>query len=144
MGLVEHDFVQILSLGGISLKSSPLDEIAFISKGMSVGGLKILMEQLGWRRKVMAEALSLELETLELHLVSGDVLPCYLTEQSLEIARLASKGAFSFGGVTWFNTWLNSPNIEFAQQTPFSVINTIRGRAMAERVMLGLDAGVVG
>ncbi|MGO3786182.1 MAG: antitoxin Xre/MbcA/ParS toxin-binding domain-containing protein [Pseudoalteromonas prydzensis] len=61
-----------------------------------------------------------------------------MSENALELARLSSFRAAYFGNIDNWNTWLDTPNVQFDNQPPRTIMTSIRGRELI-RCSMGLQ-----
>ncbi len=135
------DFISIATNGAINKLSSPVDEIEVINKGISVGNLKQLQIKLKFDMPTSARILHTTKRTLERYVQGKKPLNPVISENILALARLATFGTEYFGSVERWKDWLNTPNVQFKNQTPASVIHTQQGREYIKRVIGGLKYG---
>ncbi|MBE0421354.1 DUF2384 domain-containing protein [Pseudoalteromonas nigrifaciens] len=133
------DFLNVVTLGKLNTHSNPMAEIATAKIGITTAGLRAFSTLMHWEMGVIAKALG----TTERTLIRNKEKPLnkQISENALEIARLSSFGAAYFGSINDWNTWLDTANVQFDNQTPRSMINSIRGRELIRRVINGLQYG---
>jgi len=64
-----------------------------------------------------------------------------ISENAIEVARLSNFGIAYFSSIDNWNTWLDTPNIQFDNQPARAIMNSIRGRELIRRVISGLQHG---
>ncbi|ATC94720.1 type II toxin-antitoxin system Xre/ParS family antitoxin [Pseudoalteromonas tunicata] len=141
MNLVDTDYLGIVTNGKVTIHSNAIDEINIATEGLTVNGVKSLGKKLNWDHNLLAFSIGTTTRTLERYSADKKRLGAKVSENALEIARISSQGTAYFGDVKRWNEWLNTPNTQFGNQEPKSVIHTIRGRELIKRVLLGLEYG---
>ncbi|MDP5213380.1 DUF2384 domain-containing protein [Pseudoalteromonas tunicata] len=141
MNLVDTDYIGIVTNGKVTIHSNAIDEINIATEGLTVNGVKSLGKKLNWDHNLLAFSIGTTTRTLERYSADKKRLGAKVSENALEIARISSQGTAYFGDVKRWNEWLNTPNTQFGNQEPKSVIHTIRGRELIKRVLLGLEYG---
>ncbi|MDC9530304.1 MbcA/ParS/Xre antitoxin family protein [Pseudoalteromonas sp. Angola-7] len=133
------DFLNVVTLGKLNTHSNPMAEIATAQIGITTAGLRAFSTLMHWEMGVIAKALG----TTERTLLRNKEKPLnkQISENALEIARLSSFGAAYFGNIDSWNTWLDRPNVQFDNQPPRSMMDSIRGRELIRRVINGLQYG---
>lgn len=141
MNVIETDYLGVVTDGRVTIHSNTIDEINVATQGVTVSAIKSLGKELNWDANILATSIGTTTRTLERYSKDRKRLNAKLSENALEVARISSQGIAYFGDVKRWNEWLSTPNIQFANQEPKSVIHTIRGRALIKRVILGLEYG---
>jgi len=141
MNAVETDYLGVVTDGRVTIHSNTIDEINVATQGVTVSAIKLLAKELNWDANILATSIGTTTRTLERYSKDRKRLSAKLSENALEVARISSQGIAYFGDVKRWNEWLSTPNIQFANQEPKSVIHTIRGRELIKRVILGLEYG---
>lgn len=133
------DFLNVVTLGKLDKHSNPMAEIATAQLGITTAGLRAFSILMGWEMGVIAKALG----TTERTLLRNKEKPLnkQISENALEVARLSGFGASYFGNIDSWNAWLDTPNVQFDNKPPRSMMNSIRGRELIRRVINGLQYG---
>jgi putative toxin-antitoxin system antitoxin component (TIGR02293 family) len=141
MNILEHDFISVVSGGKITKNSNAIEEIGVATHGLKATSINVLGKQLQWDAVVIAKAIGTTVRTLERHKQDKKPLGIKLSENALELARLSTIGISYFGDVKRWNEWLNTPNTQFDNKEPKTVVHTIRGRELIKRIIRGLEYG---
>ena len=133
------DLINVVSEGALSIYSNPISEIATAKKGLTTVGLRAFITVMHWDMKQTAKVLG----TTERTLLRNKEKPLskQISENALEVARLSSFGAEYFGSVDSWNQWLETPHMQFENEPPQRLMNSIRGRELIRRVINGLKYG---
>lgn len=91
----------------------------------------------------LAKSIGTTVIILEYHRKNKTRLNISVSEKVFELARLSTIGVVYFGNIDRWNNWLSTPNMQFYNQPPKSLIHTIRGRELIKRIVLGLEHGFV-
>jgi uncharacterized protein (DUF2384 family) len=59
----------------------------------------------------------------------------------MNILELDFIGTSYFGNVKRWNEWLNTPNTQFGNKEPKTVLHTIRGRELIKKIIQSLEYG---
>jgi putative toxin-antitoxin system antitoxin component (TIGR02293 family) len=137
--ITNPDFLNVVTLGELNTHSNPLAEISTAQTGITTAGLRAFSALMHWEMSVVATALGTTERTLLRN--KGKHLNKQISENALEVARLSSFGTNYFGDIDSWNTWLDTPNVQFNNKEPRSVMNSIRGRELIRRVINGLQYG---
>lgn len=135
------DFMKIVTGRKITSNSNPMDEIKVISFGVMPSDATQFREILGWNVTLFGEASGISVRTIQRHQKSNKPFGLSTSQTILELARLSLISVSYFGSVNRWNNWLMTPHIQFNNDKPFSVINTIRGREIIKRIVCGLGQG---
>lgn len=135
------DFVAVISDGVINQMSSPVDEIQFVEKGLSIEGFREFEVRLQLSAHVSDRLFHTSRRTLERAAKSNKRLSSSISENGLALARLATIGTEYFGSVKRWKDWLNTPHIQFNNLPPESVMHTQQGRELIKRIVRGMEYG---
>lgn len=135
------DFVSVITEGAINQMSSPVDEITVTQKGITVDGLQSFGKAMHWDTSMSTKVFRTTKRTLERHAKEHKPLSLNISENALDVARLATLGTGYFGNVERWNKWLTTPHIQFGNKPPQSVMYALRGREMIKRIIRGLEYG---
>jgi len=135
----KHDFINTITLGELNTHSSPMAEIAIVKVGLTTAGLRTFSTSIQWELSTLAKALG----TTERTLLRNKDKPLnkQISENAIEVARLSNFGIAYFSSIDNWNTWLDTPNIQFDNQPARAIMNSIRGRELIRRVISGLQHG---
>lgn len=136
---IKPDFLNVVTLGKLNTHSNPMAEIATAELGITTDGLRAFSALMQWEMGVVAKALGTTERTLARN--KQKPLSKQISENALEVARLSSFGAAYFGNIDNWNIWLDTPNVQFDNQAPRAMMNSIRGRELIRRVINGLKYG---
>lgn len=136
---LKPDFLNVVTLGKLNTHSNPMAEIATAELGITTDGLRAFSALMQWEMGVVAKALGTTERTLARN--KQKPLSKQISENALEVARLSSFGAAYFGNIDNWNIWLDTPNVQFDNQAPRAMMNSIRGRELIRRVINGLKYG---
>ena len=136
-----HKFVDILSNGKVNLSSNPLDEIELIQRGLDIKSVEKFRLQLGWDIQSFAKAIGTNTRTFESHKKEHKRLNATLSENTFELAHLASTCIDYFESIERWNKWLNTCSLQFSSKTPLTFVNTIAGRRLIRSVVNSLKYG---
>jgi putative toxin-antitoxin system antitoxin component (TIGR02293 family) len=139
--IVKRDMLKLISGGKLSLGSNPIAEINLATMGLDTSSILALGRHMHWDLNSTAKAIGATTRTLERHRVDNKPLNIKVSENALEIARLSSIGIEYFGDIARFNEWLSTPNTQFDNKKPVTVIHTVRGRELIKRIIRGLEYG---
>lgn len=137
------DAVNIVSGGKVHKRSSPYDEVIAVRKGFRVSTVNRLGQFMDWDKKSIAKYLHTTPKTLERYAKDRKPLNITISESALDIAKLTNMGIEYFGNVDRWKRWLNTPNIQFNNDTPNSVLDTATGRDLIRRIIRGFEYGFV-
>lgn len=135
----KHDFINTVTLGELNTHSSPMAEIAIVKVGLTTAGLRTFSTSIQWELSTLAKALG----TTERTLLRNKDKPLnkQISENAIEVARLSNFGIAYFSSIDNWNTWLDTPNVQFDNQPARAIMNSIRGRELIRRVISGLLHG---
>ncbi|MBE0422185.1 DUF2384 domain-containing protein [Pseudoalteromonas nigrifaciens] len=135
----KHDFINTVTLGELNTHSSPMAEIAIVKVGLTTAGLRTFSTSIQWELSTLAKALG----TTERTLLRNKDKPLnkQISENAIEVARLSNFGIAYFSSIDNWNTWLDTPNVQFDNQPARAIMNSIRGRELIRRVISGLQHG---
>ncbi|MAB61638.1 MAG: hypothetical protein CMK67_00620 [Pseudoalteromonas sp.] len=133
------DFLSIVSEEKVTKSSDPLSEIDFIHNGVTKAGVLALAETLHWDKKLIAENLDITVHFLMRN--KSKRLNKHLSENVLDIARLAQFGVEYFDNIDSFNYWLDNPSIELNGDSPRNYMNSILGRLLIKQTVNKLRYG---
>ena len=136
-----HKFVEVLSNGKVTLNSNPLDEIELIQRGLDIKSVEKFRLQLGWDIQSFAKAIGTNIRTLKRHKKEYTRLNATLSENTFELAHLASACIDYFENIERWNKWLNTYSLQFSSKTPLTFVNTIAGRRLIRNVINSLKYG---
>ncbi|MGE6460699.1 antitoxin Xre/MbcA/ParS toxin-binding domain-containing protein [Pseudoalteromonas tetraodonis] len=136
-----HKFVDILSNGKVTLSSNPLDEIELIQCGLDIKSVEKFRLQLRWDIQSFAKAIGANTRTFESHKKEHKRLNATLSENTFELAHLASTCIDYFESIERWNKWLNTCSLQFSSKTPLTFVNTIAGRRLIRNVVNSLKYG---
>jgi len=136
---IKHDFINTVTLGELNTHSSPMAEIAIVKVGLTTAGLRTFSTSIQWELSTLAKALG----TTERTLLRNKDKPLnkQISENAIEVARLSNFGIAYFSSIDNWNTWLDTPNVQFDNQPARAIMNSIRGRELIRRVISGLQHG---
>ena len=135
----KHDFINTVTLGELNTHSSPMAEIAIVKVGLTTAGLRTFSTSIQWELSTLAKALG----TTERTLLRNKDKPLnkQISENAIEVARLSNFGIAYFSSIDNWNTWLDTPNVQFDNQPARAIMSSIRGRELIRRVISGLQHG---
>lgn len=140
---VDIDFIKIVTGGKITYSSNPLDEIKVVSAGIIFSDVTLFRKSLSWNLTFLAKATGVSMKTIERHKKNNKPFNLSASQNMLELAKLSLVGVAYFGDVNRWNHWLTTPHIQFHNNKPTSVIDTIRGRELIKRIICGLEQGFI-
>lgn len=143
MNSIEYDFLKIISEGKIKNSSNLIEVIEFAKHGFNATAIYQLGRVLQWQPVTLAKSISTTVITLEYHRKNKTPLNKSVSEKVIELARLSTIGVVYFGNIERWNNWLSTPNMQFYNKPPKSLIHTIRGWELIKRIVLGLDHGFI-
>ncbi|WP_304182775.1 hypothetical protein [Pseudoalteromonas prydzensis] len=85
-----HKFVEVLSNGKVTLSSNPLDEIELIQCGLDINNVEKFRLELRWDIQSFAKAIGTSARSFERHKKEHKRLNAILSENTFELAHLAS------------------------------------------------------
>lgn len=133
------DFVDTLTCGTLTSSSNPITQIEVVQSGLTKAGVCALADALCWKYSEMASVLGLGQCTLTRN---KDVpLNKFVSESVFQLANLSNVGVVYFGNVNNWRNWLKTNNPQFGNAKPLSVLGTIRGRELIQRVINQLQYG---
>lgn len=134
---------QIASLLGLNTVSpiSDLDFIKITRKGLSKDILLNISKILGATQEKLSELMHVTPRTLQ-RLKPNEPLDIYTTEQTIEMAKVASMGLAFFGNVKDFQTWLNTPIISLNNQKPLDLLDTSFGCSAVINTLNRIQHGI--
>lgn len=134
-----HDFLNVVTLGKLNTHSNPMTEIAIVKEGLTTAGLCTFSTLMQWELSTLAKALG----TTERTLLRNKDKPLnkQISENAIEVARLSNFGIAYFSNIDNWNTWLDTPNVQFDNQPARAIMSSIRGRELIRRVISGLQHG---
>ena len=135
------DFIKIVTGGKITYSSNPLYEIKVVSAGIIFSDATLFRKNLCWNLTFLAKATGVSVKTIERHQKNNKPFNLSASQNMLELARLSLVGVAYFGNVNRWNHWLTTPHIQFHNNKPISVIDTIRGRELIKGIIFGLEQG---
>ena len=121
--------------------SNDADLIALARKGIKLASVQSLSEHLAVSMAKMSELLHTSQRTFQ-RKKKSDVLNSYISEQTIEIAQIVSKGLEIFGSREEFNEWLKTPLLSFGNQPPMNYLDTTFGTQFILRELGRLQHGV--
>lgn len=136
-----HKFVDILSNGKVNLSSNPLDEIELIQRGLDIKSVEKFRLELRWDIQSFAKAIGTNTRIFERHKKEHKRLNATLSENTFELAHLASTCIDYFENIERWNKWLNTCSLQFSSKTPLTFVNTIAGRRLIRNVVNSLKHG---
>ncbi|MBH0093648.1 antitoxin Xre/MbcA/ParS toxin-binding domain-containing protein [Pseudoalteromonas sp. SCQQ13] len=135
----KHDFLNVVTLGKLNTHSNPMPEIAIVKEGLTTAGLCTFSTLMQWELSTLAKVLGTTKRTLLRN--KDKPLNKQISENSIEVARLSNFGIAYFSSIDNWNTWLDTPNVQFDNQPARAIMNSIRGRELIRRVISGLQHG---
>lgn len=144
MNAIDNNFLDVVSDGEITSSSNLLEQIAFVKRGIKVDTIDLLGQKLKWKPTVLAKAIGTTATTLERHRKNKTSLNISVSENALEVAKLATFTISYLGSIERWNQWLNTANVQFDNQPPFNFIKFIRGRESIKRSILALESRLAG
>ncbi|MEW9799751.1 antitoxin Xre/MbcA/ParS toxin-binding domain-containing protein [Alteromonas sp. CYL-A6] len=135
------DVVNIVSGGKVNRESSLLDELSVIRNGLPVNTVRHLGTIMLWNKGMLAKHLHTTTKTLERCAKDNKPLNSQISESALDIAKLTDTGLAYFGSIERWRLWLNTPNMQFHNEKPSSVIDIATGRNLIRRIIRGLEYG---
>lgn len=113
MNTIDNDFLNVVSDGEITNSSNILEQIAFVKRGIKVDTIDLLGQKIKWKPTVLAKAIGTTATTLERHRKNKASLRLSVSENALELAKLATFAIRFFGNIERWNEWLNTANVQF-------------------------------
>ncbi|WP_193039221.1 antitoxin Xre/MbcA/ParS toxin-binding domain-containing protein [Pseudoalteromonas nigrifaciens] len=135
----KHDFLNVVTLGKLNTHSNPMPEIAIVKEGLTTAGLCTFSTLMQWELSTLAKVLGTTKRTLLRN--KDKPLNKQISENAIEVARLSNFGIAYFSSIDNWNTWLDTPNVQFDNQPARAIMNSIRGRELIRRVISGLQHG---
>ncbi|WP_254844960.1 antitoxin Xre/MbcA/ParS toxin-binding domain-containing protein [Pseudoalteromonas sp. SK18] len=135
------DFIKIVTGGKMTYSSNPLCEIKVVSAGIIFRDVNLFRKSLYWNLTFLAKVTGVSVKTIERHKKNNKPFNLSASQNMLELAKLSLVGVAYFGDVNRWNHWLTTPHIQFHNNKPTSVIDTIRGRELIKRIISGLEQG---
>jgi putative toxin-antitoxin system antitoxin component (TIGR02293 family) len=117
------------------------DLIALARKGLMLASVQSLSEHLSVSMAKMSELLHTSQRTFQ-RKKKTDVMNPYISEQTIEMAQIVSKGLEIFGTKAEFNEWLNTPLLSFGNQPPMNLLDTTFGTQFILKELGRLQHGI--
>ena len=133
------DFLKVLSNGELASSSNLLDEINYISLGVTLDGVLAFANLMNWDKSTLEKATSITLKALTIK--KNKRLSKRESELIIEVAKLSTLGAQYHGSIDNWNKWLSTPHIQFGGHPPITVLETISGRELIKSVIIKLKHG---
>jgi putative toxin-antitoxin system antitoxin component (TIGR02293 family) len=133
-------------LGGDELVKEPLnneyDLIRLTRKGINKKQLLFLVKYLSLNLTEISKILPISIRTLQRY-NKNRILNTDVTNQSLLIAELFTKGVRVFGNLDKFNLWLRSPNSALSGYMPIDLLDTTFGLELIKDELGRIEYGVI-
>ena len=120
---------------------SRLDLIELSKKGVTKVALSHLAKYLSFSMAQMAELLPVTERTIQRYARNKHFAPV-VSEQILQIAEVAAKGAEVFGEKDKFLSWMNHPNTGLGNKAPMSFLSSRFGSNMVMDELGRIEHGV--
>lgn len=120
---------------------SRLDLIELSKKGVTKVALSHLAKYLSFSMAQMAELLPVTERTIQRYAPNKHFAPV-VSEQILQIAEVAAKGAEVFGEKDKFLSWMNHPNTGLGNEAPMSLLSSRFGSNMVMDELGRIEHGV--
>lgn len=133
--------IEILSNRKISEKSSHLEQINFIHKGVDIKNAERLRIELGWSIRIFSSAIRISNSSYVRYKKELKLLNTTLSENIFEVAKTCYFCLDYFENIERFNIWLNTPSLQFDSKKPLTFIDTIAGRELIKNTVNGLKYG---
>ena len=118
-----------------------MDLVELSDIGVTKDALLNLANYLSFSMSQMAALLSMTERTIQRYR-SGESFNRFVSEQILQIAEVAVRGAEVFEDKNKFLIWMNSPNKALADKTPMSLLNSRFGTDMILDELGRIEHGV--
>ncbi|NMP04845.1 hypothetical protein HHE94_19255 [Pseudoalteromonas arctica] len=135
----DNYFINIISNGQLISSSNPLAEIDVIHFGIDIKSTEQLMSVLGWDIQNFAQAIGTNVKTLGLYKKESRRLSITLSENAIELAKIASICMAYFKSKEYWNIWLDNPNSQFDNKAPRAFIGLIKGRELIYKTVQSLN-----
>ncbi|MEO6166149.1 MAG: antitoxin Xre/MbcA/ParS toxin-binding domain-containing protein [Chitinophagales bacterium] len=132
-------------LGGEKAVAQPLindaDLISLARKGIKLASVVSVSEHLSISMSKMSELLHTSQRTFQ-RKKKTDIMSTYISEQTIEIAQIVSRGLEIFSTREEFNNWLATPLLAFGNQPPLNYLDTTFGTQFILKELGRLQHGV--
>lgn len=137
----KHRFVGDVTSGRITGQNTLMDEVRVAKAGIEVAGVEKFATDIGWNNARMARSIGVSTRTFLRHKETQKPLDVKTSQNAIAVAKLSDAGVEYFGSDEQWNLWLDTPHIQFDKQPPKDVIDTIQGRELINRIIMGLEHG---
>lgn len=118
------------------------DLVALSDHGVTKGALVNLAKYLSFPIDQLAELLPISGRTVQRY-THGQHFSRAVSEQILQIAEVAARGAEVFEDKDRFLAWMRQPNVALGDKTPLSLLNTRFGTQMVLDELGRIEHGVL-